>query len=79
MISLGIYRFIAYIFLLLLKNIRFIRKFFLDPKYLEGTWVGFYIGSNNQVKFIVERFEQDLEILRIRGTAYNDQKRFHTS
>ena len=79
LISLGLYRFVASLLLLLFKKARIVRKFFLGPKYLEGTWVGFYIGLNGQVKYIVERFEQDFETLRIRGTAYNDQKKFHTS
>lgn len=79
LLSLGLYRFVATILLWLFKRIRFIRKFFLGPQYLEGTWVGFYIGLSGHVRFIVERFEQDFETLIVRGTSYNNQKKFHTS
>jgi len=79
LISLGLYQFVATILLFLFKNIRIIRKYFLGPKYLEGTWVGFYIGHGGQVRYIVERFEQDFETLIIRGTSYNELEKFHTS
>lgn len=79
LISLGLYRFVASILLLLFRKIRLVRKFFLGPKYLEGTWVGFYIGLKGQVRYIVERFEQDFETLIIRGTSYNEVNGFHGS
>lgn len=77
--SLGLYRLVATSLLFLFKKLRFIRKFFLGPKYLEGTWVGFYYGINGEEKFIIERFEQDFETLIIRGVSYNKNKKFHTS
>lgn len=79
LISLGLYRFVGSLLLFLFKKIRLVRKFFLGPRYLEGTWVGFYIGYKGNVRYIVERFEQDFETLIIRGTSYNEQKKFHTS
>ncbi|MCW3085413.1 MAG: hypothetical protein JWP12_2779 [Bacteroidetes bacterium] len=79
LLSLGLYRFVATICLLLFRRLRFVRKFFLGPKYLEGTWVGFYIGLKGNVRYIVERFEQDFETLIVRGKSFNEQKGFHTS
>ncbi|QDK79559.1 hypothetical protein EXU85_13480 [Spirosoma sp. KCTC 42546] len=79
LLSLGLYKLITILFLAIFQRIRLVRKFFLGPKYLEGTWVGFYIGIGGSVRFIVEHFEQDFEILIVRGRAYNDQKKFHTS
>jgi hypothetical protein len=79
LISLGLYQFVAAIFLLVFKRIKLVRKFFLGPRYLEGNWVGFYIGLSGHVRFIVEHFEQDFESLIVRGSSFDDQKQFHTS
>ena len=72
--SLGLYRFIASLLLLILNRVRLIRKFFLGP-----YWIGFYIGLRGNVRYIVERFEQDLETLFVRGQSYNEEYKFHTS
>lgn len=77
--SLGVYRFLTTILLSLFKNIIFVKKFILGPNYMEGTWVGFFVGHQNKIKYIVETFEQNLTELKIRGNIYNDNGRFHGS
>ena len=79
LISLGLYQLVASFFLFLFGHIRIIRKFFLGAKYIEGTWIGFYIGLSGKVRFIIEHFEQDFETTIVRGTSYNDLSQFHNS
>jgi len=79
LLSIGLYRLVASIFLYLFKKIRLVRKFFLGGAYVEGTWVGFYIGVSGKVRYIVERFEQDFETLIVRGIAYNEKKELHVN
>ena len=71
--SLGVYRFLTTIFLSLFRNIIFIKKFILGSSYMEGTWVGFFVGHQNKIKYIVETFEQNLTELKIRGNMYNNK------
>lgn len=79
LISLSVYRIVASFFLLIFQKIKIVRKFFLGPKYMEGTWVGFYIGIGGKPRYIVEHYEQDFETLIIRGSAYDENTNLHTS
>jgi len=58
--SFGFYRIIINLALLLTKKISFVKKHILGSSYLEGTWVGFYIGFEDKPRFFVERFEQEM-------------------
>ena len=79
-ISVGIYRLIATIFLWLFRKSSYIKKRILGPYYMEGTWVGFFIGHQEKVRFFVEFFEQDLNDLVIRGKAFREEDgKYHGS
>lgn len=79
LISLGLYRFLATVSLSLFRNIPLVKKFILGPKYMEGTWIGFFVGHENKIRHLVETFEQDLSELVIRGTVYKDDGSYHCS
>jgi hypothetical protein len=79
LISLSVYNYVASFFLLLFRKSMRIRKYFLGAQFVEGTWVGFYIGLQGNVRYTIEHIEQDFETIIVRGTAYNEMQRFHTS
>lgn len=79
LISLGIYRVIAKFIISLTKNSSFIKRQLLGTYYLGGTWVGFYVGADGKEKFLIERFEQDIDTLVIRGKSFNEKSEFHVT
>lgn len=79
LISLGLYRLIATFIIYLTKKSSFIKQKLLGTYYLEGTWVGFYIGVDGKERFIIERFEQDIDSLVIRGKSFNENSMFHAT
>ena len=72
LISFGSYRIILKAVELLFLNIKFVKRKILGNIYLEGTWVGCYIGLDNQPKFFIECFEQTLDELIIRGRCFRE-------
>ena len=79
LISLGIYRLIAGIIIYSIKKNVWIKKLFLGSYYLEGTWVGFYFGVSGNERFIIERFEQDIDSLVIRGKSFSETTIYHAT
>jgi hypothetical protein len=77
LISLGLYRFLATILLSLFRKIPYIKKLILGPRYMEGTWVGFFVGHENKIRYLVETFEQDLNELIIRGKVFREDGTYH--
>lgn len=79
LVSLGVYRFVAIIFLSLFKKLSFIKKFILGPRFMEGVWVGFFVGKGNKIRLFVEIFEQDLSTTTIRGRSFREDGSYHGS
>ncbi len=79
LISLGVYRLIATFIVYLTTKSSWIKKKFLGQHYLEGTWVGFYIGVSGNERFLIERFEQSIDTLVIRGKSFNEQLGYHST
>lgn len=79
LISLGIYRSLGMLLLTLLKHIKLIKRFMLGPQYMQGTWAGFFVGHNSNIRLFVEFFEQDLSRTVIRGRVYREDGSFHGS
>jgi hypothetical protein len=77
--SLGIYRLINTIFLTIFRNVQCVKKFILGASYMEGTWVGFFVGHDNNIRYLVETFEQDLSLLKVRGKVYRNDFSYHAS
>lgn len=77
LVSLASYRLMVKTLQELAKRIIWIKKIFLGPAYLGGTWIGFYIGTTGKVRYIIERFEQDMDSLVIRGKSFNHHSLYH--
>jgi hypothetical protein len=67
LVSVGIYRLIAALFLWLFKKCRAIRRFALGAGYLEGTWVGHYKDSESKLRFTIEFIDQSSGETKIHG------------
>jgi hypothetical protein len=79
LLSLGTYRLLTRVFMAFFRNIKIIKRFILGPCYMEGTWVGFFVGHQNKIRFFVETFEQDLSRTVIRGRVFRDNGSYHGS
>lgn len=71
-ISIGFYRILMLIIKSIVLNIRFLKKRIFGTQYIEGVWVGFFIGKSNNVRFYIETFEQDFESITIRGKGFRE-------
>lgn len=56
LIWLGTFRLIANVLITATKRISWVKRLVLGPDFLEGTWVGFYIGVSGNVRYIIEIF-----------------------
>lgn len=78
LVSIGIYR----LFFLITSNVvnkcQWIKKIVFSSYYIEGTWIGFYIGVFNKERFLIETFEQNLDGLIIKGISFDENKNLHT-
>lgn len=72
LISIGIYRLCLIGFKALILNIRWIKKLAFGSYYVEGVWVGFFIGKEDKVRFYIETFEQDFDSITIRGKGFRE-------
>lgn len=79
LISIGVYRILNLILLAAFRKISMVKKFILGPGYMEGTWVGFFIGHDEKPRFFIETFEQDLSDLIIRGKGFKECGTYHGS
>lgn len=75
--SAGLYNQTIKLIIYLSKKFLFVKKLLLGKSYLNGTWAGFYIGASGNVRFYIERFEQELDSLTIRGQSYNQNSEYH--
>lgn len=77
--SVGTYKSIVFLFHSSLKVFEPIKRFFLGNEYLNGIWLGYYIGASGKKRYIVEYYEQDLDKIQIRGHSYNENMELHSS
>jgi len=78
LISVGVYRLFFLVTSYLVNNCHWIKRLVFSSDYLEGTWIGFYIGVSGNVRYIIETYEQTIDNLTIRGTSYDENKNLHT-
>lgn len=78
-VSLGLYRITANFIILLIQESTWIKRKFLGPQFLEGTWVGFYIGPSGNQRYLIEKFEQEIDSLVIRGKSFDENLNYHSS
>lgn len=75
-VSLGTYRIILKSIEWLLLKSKSVKSFFFGSTYLEGTWVGCFLGHDGKPQYYIESFEQDFDGLVIRGRNFYADKRF---
>ncbi len=79
LVSIGIYRLLTIVLLAAFRKSSWVKKFILGPSYMEGTWIGFFIGHDEKTRFFIEAFEQDLSGLVIRGKGFRENGEYHGS
>ena len=77
--SIGCYRLLVSIFYILFDRIHWFRVIILGPFCLEGTWVGFSAGSQGDIRFYYEKFDQELDSVNIYGQSFTENGGFHGS
>jgi hypothetical protein len=78
-VSFGLYELIAHFFLFIINRCELLKWFFFKKEYLQGIWVGFYIGHLKRVRYTVEHIEQNIDgDIMIRGTAYDENFNVHS-
>lgn len=76
--SYGFYKLITTILHSLAKRLKFIKSLLLGNSYIEGTWIGYYIGVSGEIRYIIEYYEQDLDGIQIRGESYTKDLKLHS-
>jgi hypothetical protein len=71
-ISLVCYRGLLSIFIFFAKRWEWVKKLLHGPAYVNGTWAGYYIGAGGQIRYFVERYEQQVDGLLIKGESKNE-------
>lgn len=70
LISLGAYRLLLKVVEFTLLKIPLFKRLAFGDTYLEGVWIGCYIGFEDQPRLYIECFEQSFEGLVVRGRCY---------
>lgn len=77
--SIGFYRILMLIIKSVVLNIRLLKKSIFGAQYIEGVWVGFFIGKSGNVRFYIETFEQDFDSITIRGKGFRENEGYFGS
>lgn len=77
--SFGCYQLLVQVFDFFFDQVPFFRRFILGPYNLEGVWVGFSMGTQNDVRFYYEKFSQELDEIYINGQSFTDNGGYHGS
>jgi hypothetical protein len=77
--SIGFYRILMLIAKSLILNIRIFKKWIFASQYIEGVWVGFFMGKSDKVRYYIETFEQDFESITIRGKGFRENEGYFGS
>jgi hypothetical protein len=75
--GVGIYKLAAKGIEFVMGRSLWVKKILLGAYFVEGTWVGYFIGRNKDKRYVVETFEQDLEGLTIRGRSFSEDGELH--
>lgn len=75
--AVGLYKITFSILISLMENWHWLKKKILANYYVEGTWVGFFIGRGKDTRYVIETFEQDLHTIQIKGHSYTEQGELH--
>ncbi|WP_295937289.1 hypothetical protein [uncultured Alistipes sp.] len=76
--SVGFYRLCISLLSSAINKCPVFKKLIYGADYLEGTWIGFYIGAKGLVRYMVEEYEQNLNRLTIRGKSFDENLNYHS-
>ena len=77
--SLGFYQTLVGLFAMLFDLFDPFRKWVLGPYNLEGYWVGFSSGSQGNVRYYYEKYEQEIDEIYVSGQSFTENGGFHGS
>lgn len=77
--SVGTYRVLTMILEFLLGKSQWVKKKVFGSYYMEGQWVGYFVGHANDIRFVIEYFDQGFDRLSLRGMSYDGQGRLHAT
>lgn len=69
----GIYVSLSHVLLKYSRNINWFKKHLLGARYLNGTWIGKFTVAKDETILTVEKFEQTLSTLKIKGYAFDSK------
>ena len=75
--SVGTYRLLAWGLGWILHRSLKVRSWIFGANFLHGTWVGFFVGHARDKRYVVEKFDQDLDGLVINGRSYDINLQLH--
>lgn len=79
LMTFGVYKLVVLTCYGIMRKYKIVKKFILGPYYLDGIWVGYYIGASNNVRYIIENYEQEIDSLVIRGKSFNENLNYHST
>lgn len=78
LVTYGTFQSVFSIINYLFENWNWLKRVVMSSSYLEGTWVGFYIGVFGKVRYIIETYEQTFDETIIKGTSFDETKNLHS-
>jgi len=78
-LSYGVYRLVFLGISWLLPQISFVKKWLYGKAYLDGTWIGAYLGASGKPRIFYEKYEQNYNSTLIKGYSFLLDKTPHTN
>jgi len=75
--SITLYKLIAWAVELILSKWLWFKSRVFGASFMHGTWIGYFRGHDDDLRYIVEHFEQNFEGLVIRGQSFDEQGKEH--
>ena len=76
LVSLGTYELILNVVEFIAINFQPLKKFIFGRTYLDGVWVGAYMGYDGTPRYYIEYYEQDFDSLIIRSKCFYSDKSY---
>jgi hypothetical protein len=78
LLSYGTFKTVSNVISYLFNKCEYLKKWILSSYYVEGTWVGFYIGIAGKIRYMIETYEQTFDSVVIKGMSFDENKNLHT-
>jgi hypothetical protein len=78
LLSYGTFKTVSNVISYLFNKCEYLKKWILSSYYVEGTWVGFYIGIAGKLRYMIETYEQTFDSIVIKGMSFDENKNSHT-